>query len=105
MDTIKGLLPYYGPLLSKVVTEDGPTRSIDRIMQIIEAHDAAEVGWLISVIDGWPKEEFKAFRADWRKRAQKYLDDEKLPEDEKQTLQKLIDACAGSTESCQPFSD
>lgn len=87
---IKGLLPYYGPLLSKVVKEDGPTRSIQRIIQIIETHDAAEVAWLASLVKLWPEEGFQAIRADWRRRAEKCAGKEKLPDDQREALYSLI---------------
>lgn len=87
---IKGLLPYYEPLLSQVVKEDGPNRSIQRIIQIIETHDAAEVAWLASLVKLWPEERFQAIRADWRRRAEKFADKEKLPDDQREALHSLV---------------
>lgn len=95
---IKGLLPYYAPLLSKVVKEDGPTRSIQRIIRIIEAHDAAEVSWLASVTVGWQGGGLQSIRADWRRRAEKCAR-ENVPEDQKEALLNLIDALSLGDES------
>lgn len=89
---IKGLLQYYGPILTRVATEDGPTRSIQRVIQIIEAHEAAEVAWLADVVKLWPEGGSRAIRADWLSRAEKCADEEKLPEGQKDALQNLIGA-------------
>ncbi len=92
VDRIKGLLPYYGPLLTKVVKRDDPSRSIQRVIQITEAHDAAEVAWLTNVIEAWPKGSMEEIRADLRSRAEKSVNDEKLTEEQKGALSALIGA-------------
>lgn len=89
---IRGLIPYYGPILSRVVKEDGPARSIQRVIQIIEAHDAAEVAWLASLVKLWPEKKDQSIRADWCSRAEKCAGEVNLTEDQKEALQSLIGA-------------
>jgi hypothetical protein len=93
---VHGLLPYYGSVLTQLVLEDGPEKSYERVKQIIENPDEAEVVWLTSLAKEWKPQSkaIKDTRKTWSKRVEEVLQKD-LSEEVRGALQNLLAALDG----------
>ena len=78
---IKGVIPYYGELLSTVVRKFGPETAFKRIIQVINDHEESEINWLKNTLSRWTprSKEAKASQGDWRNRVERALSEESQP--------------------------
>jgi hypothetical protein len=93
---VGSILPLYGPLLAQLVLEDGPEKSYERIKQIIENHDVAEVEWLTALVRQWrpQSKSIKDACKTWSKRVEEVLEND-LSEYLRNSLQNLLGALDG----------
>jgi energy-coupling factor transporter ATP-binding protein EcfA2 len=96
--SLKGLLPYYGQMLAELVLREGPKRSLERIIEIIESHDPEELGWLTRVVGKWAAHGGKTsnHRKDWLERARAAAGQE-ISQEEREALDGFIRAVGPST--------
>ena len=93
---IGGVLPYYGPIVTQLVLEDGPEKSYERVKQIIENHDRPEVEWLTALAQEWTPQSrsTKDTCKTLSMRVEEVLQKD-LSEDLRGSLQNLLDALNG----------
>jgi len=92
---IRGVIPYYGELLSTVARKFGPETAFKRIIQVINDHEESEISWLKGTLSRWTprSNEAKASQGDWRNRIERLLGEEtdSLTDDERSALGALRD--------------
>ena len=75
---IRGVIPYYGELLSTIARKFGPETAFKRITQVINDREESEINWLKDSLSRWTprSKEAKASQGDWRNRVERALSEE-----------------------------
>lgn len=98
---IRGVIPYYGELLSTIARKFGPETAFKRITQVINDREESEINWLKDSLSRWTprSKEAKASQGDWRNRVERALSEESqsLTEEERSALIALRDVLGPRT--------
>jgi Cdc6-like AAA superfamily ATPase len=96
-ESIVGLIGRFGSTLTRLVIEDGPENSFDRVKKIIEDHNEQEISWLTDLIEQWKPQnrQAKDIRSDWKERTETVLEQD-LPTENRAVLERLIAELKGA---------